>query len=92
MLDHGDVLALLLPCQPVQVRPHRMEGVEGHHCTVQVQRPQESGEMAGLVVLDIDLEVVQETPAVLSDAEKMNPGAIGAAGSTGRLAIHGHGP
>jgi hypothetical protein len=69
-----------------------MEGVEGHHCTVEVQRLQESGEMAGLVVLDVDLEVVQETPAVLSDAGKMDPGAIGAAGSPGRLAIHGHGP
>jgi hypothetical protein len=69
-----------------------MEGIEGHHGTLQVQGAQESGEMAGLVVLDVDLEVVQETPAVLSDAEKMDPGAIGAAGSTGRLAIHGHGP
>jgi hypothetical protein len=69
-----------------------MEGVEGHHGTVQVQRSQQSGEMAGLVVLDVDLEVVQEVAAVLGDAEKVDPGAIGAAGSTGRLAIHGHGP
>ena len=48
--------------------------------------------MAGLVVLDVDLEVVQEVAAVLGDAEKVDPGAIGAAGSTGRLAIDGHGP
>jgi hypothetical protein len=69
-----------------------MEGVESHHGTLQIQRSQESGEMAGLVVLDVDLEVVQEVAAVLGDAEKVDPGAIGAAGSTGRLAIHGHGP
>jgi hypothetical protein len=69
-----------------------MESVERHHGTLQVQRSQESGEMAGLVVLDVDLEVVQEVAAVLSDAEKMDPGAIGAAGSAGGLAIHGHGP
>ena len=55
-LHDGDVVAFLLACQPVQVRPHRMEGVESHHGTVQVQGPQESGEMAGLVVLDVDLE------------------------------------
>ena len=48
--------------------------------------------MAGLVVLDVDLEVVQQAPAVLGDAEKMDPGAVGAAGSAGGLAIHGHGP
>ena len=69
-----------------------MEGVESHHGTLQVQRSQESGEMAGFVVLDVDLEVVQEVPAVLGGAEQMDPGTIGAAGSTGRLAIHGHGP
>src|ERR1039458_7514904 len=91
-LHHGDVVAFLLPCQPVQVRPHRMEGVEGHHGTVQVHGFQEFGEVAGLVVLDVDLEMVQEAPAVLGDAEKMDPGAIGAAGSPGSLAIYRHGP
>ena len=48
--------------------------------------------MAGLVVLDVDLEVVQEAPAVLGDAEEVDPGAVGAAGSAGGLAVHGHGP
>jgi hypothetical protein len=62
-----------------------MEGVEGHHGAVQVHGFQESGEMAGLVVLDVDLEVVQEPPAVFGDAEEMDPGAIGAAGSAGGL-------
>ena len=33
--------------------------------------------MAGLVVLDIDLEVIQQVPAVLGDAEEMDPGAVG---------------
>ena len=32
--------------------------------------------MAGLVVLDVDLQVVQEAPAVLSDAEQVHPGAV----------------
>ena len=41
---------------------------------------QQFGEVAGLVVLDVDLEMVQEAPAVFGDAEKMDPGAVGAAG------------
>ena len=69
-----------------------MEGIEGHHGAVQVQGFQELGEVAGLVVLDVDLEVVQEAPAVLGDAEEVDPGAVGAAGSAGGLAVHGHGP
>ena len=69
-----------------------MEGIEGHHGTGQVQGFQELGEMAGLVVLDVDLEVVQEAAAVLRDAEQVDPGAVGAAGSAGGLAVHGHGP
>ena len=48
--------------------------------------------MAGLVVLDIDLDVIQQVPAVFGDAEEMNPGAVGAAGAAGGLAVHGHGP
>jgi hypothetical protein len=48
--------------------------------------------MAGLIVLDADLEVIQQVPAVLGDAEEMDPGAVGPAGTAGGLAIHGHGP
>lgn len=92
MLDDGDVVAFLLPGQPVQVRPHRMEGIEGHHSTGQVQGLQQFGEVTGLVVLHADLEVIQETPAMLSDAEQVNPGAIAAAGSPRGLAVHGDGP
>ena len=69
-----------------------MEGVEGHHGTGQVQRFQEFGEVAGLVVLDVDLEVVQEAAAVLGGAEQVHPGAVGAAGPAGGLAVHGHRP
>jgi len=29
---------------------------------------------------------------VLGDAEEMDPGAVGAAGAAGGLAVHGHGP
>jgi hypothetical protein len=43
-------------------------------------------------VLDADLKMVQEMPAVSGDAEQVHPGAVGAAGSAGGLAIHGHGP
>ena len=73
-------------------RPHRVESVEGHHGTGQVQGFQQPAEVAGLVVLNADLEVVQETAAMLGGAEKMNPGAVGAAGSAGGLAVHGDGP
>jgi hypothetical protein len=90
-LHHGDVVGFLLPCQPVQVRPHRMEGIEGHHRTVQVHRFQELGEVAGLVVPDADLYVVQQAPAVFGGTEQMDPGAVGAAGTAGGLAVHGHG-
>jgi hypothetical protein len=92
LLHHRDVLGLLLPCQPVQVRAHRVQGVEGHHGTGQVQRFQEFGEVAGLVVLDIDLQVIQQVPAVLGDTEEVDPGAVSAAGAAGGLAVHGHGP
>jgi hypothetical protein len=91
-LHHGDVLAVLLRCQPVQVRPHRVQGIESHHGTGQVQGGQELSEMAGLVVLHIDLQVVQKAPALLRDAEQVHPGAVAAAGPAGGLAVHGHGP
>jgi hypothetical protein len=88
----GDVVGLLVGDQPVQVRPHRMEGAGGHHGAVQVHRSRQFGEMAGLVVLDSDLDVIQQAPAVLGDAEQAAPGAVGAAGPAGGLAVHGHGP
>jgi hypothetical protein len=69
-----------------------MQGVEGHHGASQVEGPEDPGEMAGLVVLDVDLKVVQKTAAVLGDAEKMHPGPVSAACPAGGLAVHGHGP
>ena len=92
LLHHGDVVRFLLARQPVQVRPHGMQGTGGHHGAVQVQRVQERGEVAGLVVLDVHLEVVQQSAAVLGDAEEMDPGAVGAAGATGGLASCRHRP
>lgn len=53
-----------------------MEGVKGHHGTVQVHGSQQIGEMAGLVVPDVDLKVIQQVSAVFGGAEKMNPGAV----------------
>ena len=87
LLHHRDVLRLFLPHQPVQVRPHRVECVEGHHGAGQVQGSQELGEVAGLVVLDVDLEVIQQVAAVLGDAEEVDSGAVGAAGPAGGLAV-----
>ena len=57
-----------------------MQGIEGHHGAGQVHGFQELGEVAGLVVLDADLKMIQEAPAVLGDAEQVHPGAVGAAG------------
>jgi hypothetical protein len=48
--------------------------------------------MAGLVVLDVDLKVVQQVPAVFGGTKKMDPGAVSAAGPAGGLAVHGHCP
>ena len=92
MLDHGDVMGFLLARQPAQVRPHGMQGVEGHHGTGQVKGFQEFSEMAGLVVLGADLKLVQKMPAVFGGAEQVNPGAVGAAGPAAGLAVHGHRP
>jgi hypothetical protein len=92
MLDDRDVVSLLVLDQPVRVRPDRVEGVGGHHGSVQVQGFQELGEVAGLVVPVVHLEVIQEPPAVLGDTEEMDPGAVGAAGSPGGLAVHRHCP
>jgi hypothetical protein len=69
-----------------------MEGIEGHHGAIQVHPVQELGEVAGLVVLDADLEMIQQVPAMSGDAQEMDPGAVGAAGPAGGLAVHGHGP
>ena len=90
MLDDRDVVRVLICDQPVQVRPHRMEGIEGHHGAGQVHWSQELGEVAGLVVLDADLKVIRQAPAMLGGAEQVNPGAIGTAGPAGSLAVHGN--
>jgi hypothetical protein len=69
-----------------------MEGIEGHHGTVEGHGSQQRGEMAGLVVLDVHLKVIQQAPAVLGDAEEVDPGAVGAASSPAGLAVHRHCP
>ena len=69
-----------------------MQGVGGHHGAIEVHRSQQLGEVAGLVVLGIDLQVIQEVPAVLSDAEQVDPRAVRAAGPAAGLAVHGHRP
>jgi hypothetical protein len=92
MLDRHQVVGFLLPCQPVQVRPHGMESIESHHGAGGVQRLQKRSEMAGLVMLDVNLEMVQETAAMPGGAGQVNLGAVGAAGSAGGLAVHGDGP
>ncbi len=48
--------------------------------------------MAGLIALDTDLEVVQRVAAVIRGADQVDPGAVGAAGSPGGLAVHGYCP
>jgi len=69
-----------------------MQGIGGHHGAGQVQGLQELGEVAGLVVLDVNFEMVQQVPAVLGDAEKMDLSAVSAPCAAGGLAIHRHCP
>ena len=76
----------------MQVRPHRVQRIEGHHRASQVQGLQELGEMAGLVVLHIDFEVIQQAPAMLGGAQEVHPGTVTAAGPARGLAVHSHGP
>jgi hypothetical protein len=64
-----------------------VEGVERDGDGLQVHGLQQFGEVTGLVVLDVDFEVVQQVPAVLDHAQQVDPGAVGAAGSAGGLAI-----
>jgi len=92
MLDDRDVMRVLVLDQPVQVRPHGMESIGSDYRASQVQRSQQLGEMAGLVVLDADLKVIQEVAAVLGGAEQVHPGAVGAAGPAAGLAVHRHRP
>ena len=83
-------MSVLVRDQPVQVGPHGVEGIGGHHGAGQVQRFQELGEVAGLVVLDADFEMIQEVAAVFGGAQQVDPGAVAAAGSAGGLAVHRH--
>jgi hypothetical protein len=80
LLEHRNVVGFLARAQPGQARPHGMEGIEGHHGTIQVQRFQQLSEVAGLVVLDADLEVVQQMAAAFGGAEQVDANAVGAAG------------
>ena len=92
MLNGQDVVRSLLGDQELGVLALGVQGIGGHHGAGQVRQFQELGEMAGLVVLDADLEVVQQVPAVLRGAEEMDPGAVGAAGPAAGLAVHRHRP
>ena len=66
-----------------------MEGVGGHHGAAQVHRFQQSAKW--LVSLCLTLtSTVQQVPAVLGDAEQVDPGAVSVARAAGGLAIHGH--
>jgi hypothetical protein len=69
-----------------------VRSIEGHHGAGQIHRSRQFGEMAGLVVLDTNLKVIQQAPAVLGDAGQVNPGAVGAASPAAGLAVHGHRP
>jgi hypothetical protein len=66
-----------------------VQGVERHGHARQVHRVQQFGVVAGLVVLGVDREVVQQVPAVLDDAEQVDPGAVRAPGAAGGLPIDG---
>jgi len=92
MLDDRDVMRVLVLDQPVQVRPYRVKGIEGHHGAGQVHRSQQLGEVAGLVVLDADLKMIQQVPAVSGGAEQVNPGAVDTAGPAAGLAVHRYSP
>src|SRR5450755_110804 len=92
LLDDRHVVALLGGDQPVQVGPDGVEGVEGDCQAGQVQAEEQVGEVAGLVVLDVHLDVIQQAAAVLDDAEQVHPCAVAAAGSSRGLAVHGHRP
>jgi hypothetical protein len=95
LLHDRDVVRLLGLDQPLQVGAHRVECVERDHQTSQVQAVlqslQQFGEVAGLVVFHVDLDLVEQAPAVRDDTEQVDPGAVSAAGAPGGLPVHRHG-
>jgi hypothetical protein len=60
MLDHRDVLRLLLPHQPVKVRPHRMQSVlcrpvrYADLCREMPAAFREAGQEAGIIIVFTD--------------------------------------
>jgi hypothetical protein len=56
-LDYGDVVRLLGLDQPADVRLDRVQGVEGHRDTGQVQRREQRLEVPGYVRLRTDLHL-----------------------------------
>ena len=57
--------------------PAPYAGRRRHYGPAEVQGFQQRAEVAGLVVFSIDLEMIHDVPAVLGDAEQMDPGAVG---------------
>jgi hypothetical protein len=64
----GDVMGFLVLDQPVQVSPTRYAGRRRSLRHRPGPGFQEFGELAGLVVLDAELKIIQQAPAVSGDA------------------------
>jgi hypothetical protein len=87
LLHDRDVVGLLARHQPVQVRPHRVQRVEGHHHPGQVHLGQQLAQVVGLVALGVDGDLAEEVAVVAAGAEQVHPGAIGAARPAAGLAV-----
>lgn len=75
--------------QPVQVRPHRQQRIEGHGGTGQVQPPQQRPEHPGLAALPIDLDLTDGQPvAVGHRGQQMDLAAVGPPRTPAGLPVH----
>jgi hypothetical protein len=90
-----DVLLLAEMIDAAEQAQHLVDGVTAEELEADRQRCDALlwnftvlGEAAG----QLSDEVIQKMPAVIRGAEQVHPGAIGAAGAAGGLAVHRHGP
>ena len=95
MLDHGDVLRLLLCDHEVRVTALGVHRIGGDDAPGQVQGLQQGRERGDLVRLAIHAGLGEHgTGALIEGSQQMHglPVTAGMPGSAHRLAIHGHRP
>lgn len=90
-LDQRDVVGVLVLDEEARVGGLRVEGVEGDHRAVQVERGKQGLEDGDLVGRGDHLALGGDQAGPRHRGEQMDLGAVGAAGTAHGLAVHGEG-